>query len=282
MKPAKPVKKLRLDQLVAARGLAESREQARRLILAGRVRSGDRTLDKPGHEYPEDIALRVEGPPSPYVGRGGIKLAGALDQFRIRPTADMLCLDVGASTGGFTDCMLQRGAGAVIAVDTGRGQIHEKLRADPRVRLFENFNARHMTPESIGGQPVDLAAIDVSFISLKLILPAVAGVLRPGGAAVALVKPQFEAGKGQVGSGGIVRDPAVREAVLRGVVGFMRETGWTPLDAMASPITGADGNVEFLVYARRPGPDLPADSPAQIENAIARSLAQAPDSNSGG
>lgn len=261
--------KIRLDQRVHELGLADSREEARRLVLAGKIRVDDAVADKPGRAVP--AAARVEriGAPRRYVGRGGLKLEAALDRFPVAlPGADGLALDVGASTGGFTDCLLQRGVGRVLAVDTGRGQIHQKLRADPRVELFENTNARDLTEATFGGRLPSLVAVDVSFISLKLILPAVARVLAPGGELVALVKPQFEAGRGQVGSGGIVRDPAVRRRVLEEIAEFAGATGWRIEGWMASPIAGADGNREFLAWARRGPPADPAATAAGIDAAM--------------
>ena len=238
--------KQRLDGLLVERGLAESREKAQALIMAGEVLVEGQKAVKPGHSVDVSSKIEVTGK-APYVSRGGLKLAAALDGFAIDVTGQVV-MDVGASTGGFTDCLLQRGAARVHAVDVGTGQLDWKIRTDPRVVVHDGINARHLRPEDIG-EPVDLVTCDVSFISVTLILPVVAPILRPEGAMVILVKPQFEVGKGQVGKGGIVRSPELhREACARveaAVKGLGFETG-----IMESPITGAEGNKEFLLYAR--------------------------------
>ncbi|MGO8756917.1 MAG: TlyA family RNA methyltransferase [Terracidiphilus sp.] len=250
--------KTRLDLLLVERGLAASRERARALILAGRVlvaeQKGEQKIDKPGTSVSSAASLRLLGQDLPYVSRGGLKLAGALDHWRIDVTG-RACLDVGASTGGFTDCLLQRGAAHVTAVDTGFGQIDMKLRNDPRVRLLERTNARLLEPGSLAtpgqGQEKTLLVMDVSFISATLVLPAVLAAAPSLVEAVVLVKPQFEAGRQHVGKGGIVRDPAAHELAVERVAACVRSLGWTVAGVIPSPITGAEGNREFLLYARR-------------------------------
>lgn len=269
--PPARAERLRLDRLVHERGLADSREVAARLVMAGRIRVDDRPADKPGRTYPADARVERIGEISPYVGRGGEKLAAALARFLVpMPEGDAISLDVGASTGGFTDCLLQTGAPRVVAVDTGRGRIHARLRDDPRVELLENFNARHLDREALGGRLAALAVVDVSFISLRLILPALAGVLAPGGRVVALVKPQFEAGRRDVGSGGIVRDAAVHRRVLEELSAHATTEGWRVRGAMASPLLGGKGNLEFFLDLDRPGATEPgADAKGDAE-ALAR------------
>jgi 23S rRNA (cytidine1920-2'-O)/16S rRNA (cytidine1409-2'-O)-methyltransferase len=239
-------RKQRLDVLLVERGLAESREKARALVLAGQVLVDGAPAGKPGHSVPVESRIEVRQG-LPYVSRGGQKLAAALDQFQIA-VEGRTCLDVGASTGGFTDCLLQRGARKVYAVDVGAGQLDWRLRNDPRVVVREGLNARYLSLDDLG-EPVDLAVCDVSFISVTLLLPALAAVLRPEGEMVILVKPQFEVGRGQVGRGGIVRDPALHQAACEKVETELRRLGFRTL-RMESPITGAEGNKEFLVYAR--------------------------------
>jgi 23S rRNA (cytidine1920-2'-O)/16S rRNA (cytidine1409-2'-O)-methyltransferase len=238
-------RKLRLDELVVARGLAENRSQAQKLILAGEVLLGQETADKPGRQVPEDTPVSVRARP-PYVSRGGLKLAAALEAFAIRP-ADWVCADIGASTGGFTDCLLQHGAAKVYAIDVGYGQLAWSLREDPRVIPIERANIRYLAPLP---EPVALATIDVSFIGLDLVLPRVVQLLGPDGQIVALIKPQFEAGKGQVGKGGVVRDPAVHRSVIAKVLGEAEALGLAPAGLLRSPITGPAGNVEFLAWLR--------------------------------
>lgn len=245
-------KKLRLDELLVARGLAESRSQAKALIMSGRVRHGTERLDKPGKDVPEDLELVLEQPPR-FVSRGGEKLAAALHAYALE-VAGAHVLDVGASTGGFTDCVLQAGAADVVCVDVGRAQLHAKLRADPRVTNLEKMNARVLRGENLPRREFDLIVMDLSFISLKAVLPATWPLLRPGGALVALVKPQFEAGKAEVDKGrGVIRDAAVQETALAAVREFaLRELpGATLIGAIDSPITGADGNREFLLCLRK-------------------------------
>jgi 23S rRNA (cytidine1920-2'-O)/16S rRNA (cytidine1409-2'-O)-methyltransferase len=240
--------KTRLDELLVARGLAPSRAQAKALIMTGRVRHGTERLDKPGKEYPNDIDLAVDQPPR-FVSRGGEKLAAYLEKFPFDLTGAHL-LDVGASTGGFTDCALQAGAASATCVDVGHGQLHDKLRRDPRVTNLEKVNARHLAPGQLPRASYDAVVTDLSFISLKSVLPAMWPFLRPGGTLVALVKPQFEAGKAEVDKGqGIIRDDLVRERVLAEVRDFaLRELpGATLHGQMECPVHGADGNREYLL-----------------------------------
>ena len=247
-----PAKKIRLDELLVARGLAASRAQAKALVMAGRVRSGSERLDKPGRDFPADGDLTVEQPPR-FISRGGEKLSAAFAAFALDLTGAHV-LDVGASTGGFTDCALQAGAADVICVDVGRAQLHAKLLADCRVTNFEKINARHLSVGDLPRNEFDAVVTDLSFISLKVVLPAIWPFVRPGGVLVALVKPQFEAGKAEVDKGrGIIRDPAVQQFVLDDIrsfaLGFLR--GATLLGTIDSPITGTDGNREFLLGLRR-------------------------------
>lgn len=234
----------RLDRVLVERGLAESRTRAEALILAGRVRVEGLSAVKPGSLVDPGVPLEVTEPEHPWVSRGGLKLVAALDAFGIDPLG-LVCLDVGASTGGFTDVLLSRGAVRVYAVDVGYGQLHAKLRSDPRVVLRERLNARFLTREEIP-EPVHLVVGDVSFISLTLILPAVVPLLAPGGRVVVLIKPQFESQRGEVGRGGIVRDPEVRERARQRVLRAAEALKLRLLGERESPITGADGNVEFL------------------------------------
>jgi 23S rRNA (cytidine1920-2'-O)/16S rRNA (cytidine1409-2'-O)-methyltransferase len=238
--------KLRLDRLLVERGLAESREKAQALIMAGEVLVAGQKASKPGHTVESDAAVEVLARP-PYVSRGGLKLAGALRHWSL-DVAGLTALDIGASTGGFTDALLQAGAARVHAVDVGAGQLAWQLRTDPRVVLHEGINARALAFEDIG-EPVDFLTCDVSFISVTLILPAAVPLLRPAGQMVILIKPQFEVGKGQVGKGGIVRDPALHQAACRRVADAVSAFGFAT-EIMDSPILGAEGNQEFLLYAR--------------------------------
>lgn len=239
--------KKRLDVLLVERELCETREKAKRAIMAGLVFSGQERLDKPGMKVEEDIPLLVKGKAIPYVGRGGLKLEKALKTFDISADGRIM-VDVGSSTGGFTDCALQNGAKLCYAVDVGYNQLDWKLRSDPRVVVMERTNFRYATADMFDqGQP-DLASIDVSFISLKLILPALAGILADHSDVVALIKPQFEAGREQVGRKGIVRDSKIHEQVIENILEFAKEAGYTLLDLTYSPITGGDGNIEFLVH----------------------------------
>ncbi len=239
----------RLDLLLVERGLADSREKARGLIMAGQAAVNGQVVHKAGTLVDQDAEIRVAGPEHPWASRGGIKLAHALDVFGIDPTG-WLALDIGASTGGFTDVLLQRGARAVIALDVGHGQLHWKLRSDPRVTVIEGVNARHLSRADLPdiGRGVDIATIDVSFISLTYILPVLPALLAPGAPVIALVKPQFEAGRDEVGKKGVVTDPAVHARVLATVTAAAAEVGLTAVDTIPSPITGAEGNREFLVH----------------------------------
>jgi 23S rRNA (cytidine1920-2'-O)/16S rRNA (cytidine1409-2'-O)-methyltransferase len=237
--------KTRLDRLMVDRGLAESREKAQALIMAGWVLVNGQKAAKPGHAAEEDCTVEVLSR-LPYVSRGGFKLAGALRHFALDVTGKV-CLDIGSSTGGFTDVLLQAGASRVHAVDCGAGQLDWKLRTDPRVVLHERLNARALAFADIG-EPVDFLSCDVSFISVTLILPAAIPLLQPAGQMVILIKPQFEVGKGQVGKGGIVRDPDLHRAACEKVERAVRETGFETA-IVESPIAGAEGNKEFLLYA---------------------------------
>ncbi len=245
-----PLKKLRADLLVVEQGLAETRSRAQALILAGAVLYGEgRRVDKPGEQLSPDTVLHLKGEPLPYVSRGGLKLAAALDAFAV-PVEGKICLDVGASTGGFTDVLLKRGAARVYAVDVGYGQLAHALRQDPRVVVLERHNIRSLPPGTLP-EPCAIVVIDVSFISLKLVLPALEPYLLPGARLVALVKPQFEVGRADVGKGGIVRDPEARARALREVSELAAARGWRELRTMDSPILGAKGNHEYLLTAQR-------------------------------
>ena len=241
--------KKRLDVLVTERGLAESRQKAQALIMAGQVFSGDRRLDKAGMPVDESIALEVRGQALKYVGRGGLKLEKAMEVFPI-DLQDKIAADIGASTGGFTDCMLQNGAAKVYSVDVGYGELAWKLRSDPRVVVLESTNARYLDREQVP-YALDFASIDVSFISLRLIFPAVHGLLKEGGHVVSLIKPQFEAGREFVGKKGIVRDPKVHLMVLEQYLENAENAGFSVLDLTYSPITGQEGNIEYLGYLEK-------------------------------
>ena len=238
----------RLDLLLVDRGLAPSRERARALILAGQVRVDGRPATKAGDSVEAGAEVTLVTPDHPFVSRGGVKLAHALDRFGIDP-AGVTALDIGASTGGFTDVLLRRGARQVVALDVGHGQLDWRLRTDARVLVVEHVNARHLETHQAPG-PFDLVVIDVSFISLAQILPVVPPRLAPGGHVVALVKPQFEAGRAEVGKGGLVRDPAVHARVLEQVREAARAVGLTPMADTPSPITGATGNQEYFLHLR--------------------------------
>ncbi len=248
--PEKSGKKRRLDQLLVERGMAESRAKAQALILAGKVFSGERRLDKAGVTFASDIAIEVRGAEHPWVSRGALKLVKGLDHFAIDVTGKV-ALDVGSSTGGFTEVLLARGAAKVYAVDVGRGQLAWTLRNDPRVVVMEGVNARRLTPADLQEAP-QVIVCDASFIGLETVLPAALGLAAPDAVLVALIKPQFEVGKGRVGKGGIVRDPALHaevcERIERWLGGIM---GWRVLGVTDSPIAGHDGNKEFLIAAMR-------------------------------
>jgi 23S rRNA (cytidine1920-2'-O)/16S rRNA (cytidine1409-2'-O)-methyltransferase len=241
--------KVRIDQLLVARGLCESRTRAAARIMAGDVLVEDRPVTKAGALVPEDAPVRLRGDAPPFVSRGGLKLAGGLEAFGVDP-AGRVCLDAGASTGGFTDCLLQRGASRVYAVDVGTNQLHWKLRSDPRVVSMEHVNLRFWDPAAIPGT-CSLLVADLSFISLRLAIPAVVPSLEPGGEAILLVKPQFEAGRADVGEGGLVLDPAVHARVKEEIWAFFEGTDLRPLAWADSPILGGEGNREFLLYLRR-------------------------------
>ncbi len=238
--------KTRLDRLIVERGLVESREKAQALIMAGEVRVNGQKASKSGQPVDEDCVVELLSRP-PYVSRGGYKLAGAVAHFGI-DLAGLVCVDIGSSTGGFTDVMLQNGAARVHTVDVGVGQLDWKLRTDARVVMHEGVNAREIAPEVIG-EAADFLSCDVSFISVTMILPAITALLRPAGQMVILIKPQFEVGRGQVGKGGIVRDPLLHQAACEKVDRAVQEIGFQTA-MMESPIAGAEGNKEFLLYAR--------------------------------
>jgi 23S rRNA (cytidine1920-2'-O)/16S rRNA (cytidine1409-2'-O)-methyltransferase len=240
--------KQRIDLLLVARGLCESREKAQRAIMAGEVMVGDRVVDKPGTRVADDAPVSVKAADR-YVGRGGLKMEGALQAFALDPTG-AICLDIGASTGGFTDCLLQHGAAKVYAIDVGHSQLAWKIRSDPRVVVREHLNARHLTRGDIP-EEIDICVLDVSFISLTLVLPPAVELVRPGGVMVALIKPQFELRKEEVGRGGIVRDPALHARAVEKIRSFVTGTlrrEWR--DCVVSPILGGEGNTEFLACIR--------------------------------
>ena len=242
--------KQRLDQLMVQRGLAESREKAQRLVLAGEVRVAGQVVTKPGHDYAADVEVTVARPER-FVSRGGEKLEAAFGAFALDVTGK-ICVDIGASTGGFTDCLLQHGAARVYAVDVGRGQLHWRLQNDPRVVVMDEVNARFLRPGQLTETPA-LVTVDASFISLTLLLPAVKELLAPGGEIVTLIKPQFEAGRAEVGKGGVVRDPRLRQQVIERVREFGERTlGLNWCGVCESPLHGPAGNVEFLAYWKKP------------------------------
>jgi 23S rRNA (cytidine1920-2'-O)/16S rRNA (cytidine1409-2'-O)-methyltransferase len=240
--------KRRLDHYLVETGLADSRQKAQALILAGQVLVNDRPAEKPGLLVPSDAKVRLRGEPLRYVGRGGLKLEAALREFAL-DVRGALCLDIGASTGGFTDCLLQHGAKQVYALDVGHNQLDWKLRCDPRVVVREGINARYLVPTDFPERFAVIVA-DVSFISLRLILPALGPLARPGAALVALVKPQFEVGREQVGKGGIVRDRRLHASAMAGVLVAAQHAGFSPERMMASPVLGAEGNQEYFLLAR--------------------------------
>ena len=239
--------KKRLDVLLVEQGLAESREKAKAIIMSGIVYVDNEKEDKAGSTFEETCQVEVRGKTLPYVSRGGLKLEKAMKTFPIR-LEDTICMDVGSSTGGFTDCMLQNGARQVFAVDVGHGQLAWKLRNDPRVVCMEKTNIRYVTKEQIGGVELDFASIDVSFISLTKVLPPVYEMLRQGGAVVALIKPQFEAGREKVGKKGVVRDKKVHQEVIEKILEFAPTLGLIPCGLTYSPVKGPEGNIEYLVW----------------------------------
>jgi 23S rRNA (cytidine1920-2'-O)/16S rRNA (cytidine1409-2'-O)-methyltransferase len=240
------MKKERIDVLLVNRGLCETREKAKRSIMAGLVYSGTSRLDKPGEKIESDAPLTVKGDPIPFVGRGGLKLQKALKVFSF-DVVDKVGMDIGASTGGFTDCALQNGARFVYAIDVGYNQLAWKLRNDPRVAVMERTNFRYVSEDQLTQGTPDFATIDVSFISLRIILPVLVQLMKKG-EVVALIKPQFEAGREEVGKKGIIKDLNVHKRVVTEIVEFAEKTGITPVDLSYSPITGGDGNIEFLLF----------------------------------
>jgi len=249
------MKKIRLDRLLLLRDLVPTRQKAQGLIGAGQVYVEDRRADKAGSLFPENCRIEIKGPDNPYVSRGGVKLAGGLDHFGIDPSG-LVCGDIGASTGGFTDCLLQRGAARVYAIDVGYGQLAWKLRSDRRVVVMERTNARYLTPADLP-ELLDLAVIDASFISLEILLAPVMALVKPGGSILALIKPQFEVGKGQVGKGGVVRDEALHEAAIARIENFGRDLGLADHGHCLSPLLGPKGNREFLIHFTLPNRNLP-------------------------
>lgn len=237
--------KKRLDVLLTEHGYADTRSKAQAIIMAGLVYVDGQKADKPGTSYEDNVAIEVRGHSCPYVSRGGLKLEKALRDFGVKPEG-FVCSDSGASTGGFTDCLLQQGAKKVFAIDVGYGQLDWKIRSDDRVVVMERTNIRYVTPEQLG-EPLDLSVIDVSFISLKIVLPAIKQLLKPqSGQVLCLIKPQFEAGKEKVGKKGVVRDPETHKEVLDNFVALARELGFTILGLTYSPVKGPEGNIEFL------------------------------------
>ncbi|MBZ0159581.1 MAG: TlyA family RNA methyltransferase [bacterium] len=254
-------KRVRLDLAVQAQGLTASRERARALILAGQVLVDDRVADKAGTLVAEDAQIALKAPEHPYVGRGGVKLHGAIEKFAI-PVIGRVCLDLGASTGGFTDCLLRHGAARVYAVDVGRGQLDVKLRTDPRVTVMERTHVLTLTSADFPDRP-DLATVDLSFISLATILPVLPPLLTDSGEILALIKPQFEVGKGHVGKGGVVRDPGAHRQVIMKVGKRASELGFKILGAVPSCLLGPKGNREFFIYASRTGTGMTPEEAAE-------------------
>ena len=253
--------KKRLDVLVTEQGYAETRSKAQAIIMSGLVYVNGQKADKPGISYEETVTLEVRGAACPYVSRGGLKLEKALRDFGVKPVG-YVCSDSGASTGGFTDCLLQQGAAKVFAIDVGYGQLDWKIRSDPRVVVMERTNIRYVTPDDLG-EKLDLSVVDVSFISLKIVLPAIHELLKPTGQVLCLIKPQFEAGKENVGKKGVVREPAVHCQVLEDFVALVQSLNMTLLGLTFSPVKGPEGNIEFLGHLsmeEQPGitPDIPA------------------------
>lgn len=243
------VTRKRADVLMVEQGLEQSRERARALIMEGCVYLGGQKVEKPGQELPEDAKLELRGKTLPYVSRGGLKLEKAMRVFDIT-LEEKTCMDIGASTGGFTDCMLQNGAARVYSIDVGYGQLAWKLRQDPRVICLERTNVRYLTKEQVP-QPVDFASVDVSFISLTLVLPVAREFLAPGGRVVCLIKPQFEAGRGRVGKKGVVREPSIHREVIEKIAGFAAQNGFFVLGLDYSPVKGPEGNIEYLLYLQK-------------------------------
>lgn len=238
--------KKRLDVLLVEQGYADTRSKAQAIIMSGLVYVDGQKADKPGISYEETVSIEVRTGACPYVSRGGLKLEKALRDFGVDPTG-FVCSDSGASTGGFTDCLLQQGASKVFAIDVGYGQLDWKIRSDPRVVVMERTNVRYVTPEDLG-EPLDLSVVDVSFISLRIVLPVIKTFLKPSGQVLCLIKPQFEAGKEKVGKKGVVRDPAVHREVLDNFVAMVHEIGFTIQGLTFSPVKGPEGNIEFLAH----------------------------------
>ena len=263
--------KKRLDVLLTEQGYADTRTKAQAIIMAGLVYVDGQKADKPGVSFEETVAIEVRGETCPYVSRGGLKLEKALRDFGVKPDG-YVCSDSGASTGGFTDCLLQQGASKVFAIDVGYGQLDWKIRSDPRVVVMERTNIRYVTPEDLG-EPLDLSVIDVSFIGLEIVLPTIKNLLKPGqGQVLCLIKPQFEAGKENVGKKGVVRDPKIHQMVLDNFVALVGNLGFTILGLTFSPVKGPEGNIEFLAHltlADLPGicPDT-ADIVAQAHQTL--------------
>lgn len=264
--------KKRLDVLLVEQGYADSRAKAQAIIMSGQVYVQGQKADKPGISYEENVSIEVRGATCPYVSRGGLKLEKALRDFRVNPEG-YVCSDSGASTGGFTDCLLQQGAKKVFAIDVGYGQLDWKIRSDPRVVVMERTNVRYVTPEQLG-EPLDLSVVDVSFISLKIVLPVIKTFLKPCGQVLCLIKPQFEAGKEKVGKKGVVRDPEVHKEVLDNFVQLTKELDLTILGLTFSPVKGPEGNIEFLAH-------LTKDAQTGIEPDTAAVVAAAHDALKG-
>lgn len=264
--------KKRLDVLLVEQGYADSRAKAQAIIMSGQVYVQGQKADKPGISYEENVSIEVRGATCPYVSRGGLKLEKALRDFRVNPEG-YVCSDSGASTGGFTDCLLQQGAKKVFAIDVGYGQLDWKIRSDPRVVVMERTNVRYVTPEQLG-EPLDLSVVDVSFISLKIVLPVIKTFLKPSGQVLCLIKPQFEAGKEKVGKKGVVRDPEVHKEVLDNFVQLTKELDLTILGLTFSPVKGPEGNIEFLAH-------LTKDAQTGIEPDTAAVVAAAHDALKG-
>ncbi len=266
--------KKRLDVLLVEHGYAETRTKAQAVIMSGLVYVDGQKADKPGVSYPETVALEVRTGGCPYVSRGGLKLEKALRDFGVDPTG-YVCSDSGASTGGFTDCLLQQGASKVFAIDVGYGQLDWKIRSDPRVVVMERTNVRYVTPEQLG-EPLDLSVVDVSFISLRIVLPVIKTFLKPqSGQVLCLIKPQFEAGKEKVGKKGVVRDPEIHKEVLDSFVELTQQIGMTILGLTFSPVKGPEGNIEFLAH-------LTLEDKPGIQTDTAQVVAQAHETLKGG
>ncbi|MDO4846210.1 MAG: TlyA family RNA methyltransferase [Oscillospiraceae bacterium] len=258
--------KERLDVLLTERGLAESRAKAQALIMAGEVFVEQQKIEKSGTAVSVDAQIEIRGNACPYVSRGGLKLEKALRDFGVDPSG-FVCSDSGASTGGFTDCLLQKGAQKVFAIDVGYGQLAWKIRSDPRVVAMDRTNIRYVTPEDIG-EPLDLSVVDVSFISLRTVLPAIQRLLKPTGQIICLIKPQFEAGREKVGKKGVVRDPKIHEEVLNGFLSLVRELDLTLLNLTYSPVKGPEGNIEFLGHlSMLPGNSVEIDVSSLVSEA---------------